>query len=63
MKTPRHLARKYATALSALAHPVRLRLLREVLGGRQTTGELAEIEELGTAGQLHHLRLITAVGR
>ncbi|MBB5480588.1 ArsR/SmtB family transcription factor [Micromonospora parathelypteridis] len=52
-----------ASTLSALAHPVRLRLLREVLGGRQSTSELAEIEELGTTGQLHHhLRQITAAG-
>ncbi|MBQ1021154.1 helix-turn-helix transcriptional regulator [Micromonospora sp. D93] len=52
-----------ASTLSALAHPVRLRLLREVLAGRQSTSELAEIEELGTTGQLHHhLRQITAAG-
>ncbi|MCG5472588.1 winged helix-turn-helix domain-containing protein [Micromonospora sp. LAH09] len=52
-----------ATTLSALAHPVRLRLLREILDGRQSTSELAEIEELGTTGQLHHhLRQITAAG-
>ncbi|MFE0529268.1 ArsR/SmtB family transcription factor [Micromonospora parva] len=52
-----------ASTLSALAHPVRLRLLREILGGRQSTSELAEIEELGTTGQLHHhLRQITAAG-
>ena len=42
---------------------MRLRLLREILGGRQSTSELAEIEELGTTGQLHHhLRQITAAG-
>ncbi|WP_430501237.1 ArsR/SmtB family transcription factor [Micromonospora trifolii] len=52
-----------ASTLSALAHPVRLRLLREIIGGRQSTSELAEIEELGTTGQLHHhLRQITAAG-
>ncbi|RLP95760.1 helix-turn-helix transcriptional regulator [Micromonospora sp. CV4] len=52
-----------AATLSALAHPVRLRLLREVLGGRQTTAALADIEELGTTGQLHHhLRQIAAAG-
>ncbi|MCG5457873.1 helix-turn-helix domain-containing protein [Micromonospora sp. PSH03] len=52
-----------AGTLSALAHPVRLRLLREIIGGRQSTSELAEIEELGTTGQLHHhLRQITAAG-
>ncbi|MET7866859.1 ArsR/SmtB family transcription factor [Micromonospora taraxaci] len=52
-----------AATMSALAHPVRLRLLREILGGRQGTGELAEIEDLGTTGQLHHhLRQLTAAG-
>ncbi|MEU7613857.1 winged helix-turn-helix domain-containing protein [Micromonospora sp. NPDC049204] len=52
-----------SATLSALAHPVRLRLLREILDGRQSTSELAEIEELGTTGQLHHhLRQITAAG-
>ncbi|MEU8213774.1 winged helix-turn-helix domain-containing protein [Micromonospora sp. NPDC049044] len=52
-----------AGALTALGHPVRLRLLREILGGRESTSELAEIEDLGTTGQLHHhLRQITAAG-
>ncbi|MEU8330910.1 winged helix-turn-helix domain-containing protein [Micromonospora sp. NPDC048839] len=52
-----------SSTLSALAHPVRLRLLREILDGHQSTSELAEIEELGTTGQLHHhLRQITAAG-
>ncbi|WBB77250.1 helix-turn-helix domain-containing protein [Micromonospora sp. WMMD882] len=52
-----------AAVLTALAHPVRLRLLREILGGRRGTAELAEIEELGTTGQLHHhLRQLTAAG-
>lgn len=52
-----------AAALTALGHPVRLRLLREVLGGRHATAELAEIEGLGTTGQLHHhLRQLTAAG-
>ena len=49
--------------LTALAHPVRLQLLREILGGRHGTAELAEIEGLGTTGQLyHHLRQLTAAG-
>ncbi|MGW0506905.1 ArsR/SmtB family transcription factor [Micromonospora sp. NPDC003241] len=49
--------------LAALGHPVRLRLLREILTGRQSTAELADIEELGTTGQLHHhLRQLTAAG-
>ncbi len=52
-----------ATTLTALGHPVRLRLLREVLGGRHATAELAEIDGLGTTGQLHHhLRQLTAAG-
>lgn len=49
--------------LTALAHPVRLRLLAEVLSGRHGTGELADIDGLGTTGQLHHhLRQLTAAG-
>ncbi|KGH44587.1 MULTISPECIES: helix-turn-helix transcriptional regulator [Modestobacter] len=52
-----------ATALSALGHPVRLRLLREVLGGHTTTAALAALPGLGTTGQLHHhLRQLTAAG-
>ncbi|WP_033343827.1 helix-turn-helix domain-containing protein [Catenuloplanes japonicus] len=49
-------------ALSALAHPVRLRLLREVLLGTRTATELGELDGLGTTGQLyHHLKqLVTA---
>lgn len=52
-----------AATLAALAHPVRLRLLREVLAGTTTTGALAELPGLGTTGQLHHhLRQLTAAG-
>ncbi|GMA39164.1 ArsR family transcriptional regulator [Mobilicoccus caccae] len=52
-----------ATPLSALGHPVRLRLLHLVLGGTNTTADLAADEELGTTGQLHHhLRALTAAG-
>ncbi|MDQ7904348.1 winged helix-turn-helix domain-containing protein [Phytohabitans sp. ZYX-F-186] len=52
-----------AGALSALAHPVRLRLLREVLGGRHAASELSEVEGLGTSGQLyHHLRQLVGAG-
>ncbi|MGY1842236.1 hypothetical protein [Modestobacter sp. SYSU DS0875] len=52
-----------ASTLSALAHPVRLRLLREVLGGTTTTAALAALPGLGTTGQLHHhLRQLTAAG-
>ncbi|WP_406861862.1 helix-turn-helix domain-containing protein [Streptomyces sp. HUAS MG47] len=52
-----------ADAFAALGHPVRLRLLREILGGRRTAAELAELEEIGTTGQIyHHLRQLTAAG-
>lgn len=52
-----------ATALSALAHPVRLRLLREVLNGHTSTAALAALPGLGTTGQLHHhLRQLSGAG-
>ncbi|GLZ03797.1 transcriptional regulator [Actinomadura sp. NBRC 104412] len=52
-----------ADALSALAHPVRLMLLREILCGAHGTAELAADERLGTTGQLyHHLRQLVAAG-
>jgi DNA-binding transcriptional ArsR family regulator len=50
-------------ALEALASPVRMLLLREVLQGRDTAAELAELAEFGTSGQVyHHLRRLTAAG-
>ncbi|MEU5975542.1 helix-turn-helix domain-containing protein [Streptomyces sp. NPDC047315] len=50
-------------AFAALGHPVRLRLLSEVLGGCRTVAELAELDGLGTTGQIyHHLRQLTAAG-
>lgn len=52
-----------ADTLTALAHPVRLLLLREILQGARTTAELAAHERLGTTGQLyHHLRQLVAAG-
>lgn len=52
-----------ADPLAALAHPVRLLLLREILHGTRTVAELGRHEDLGTAGQLyHHLRQLTAAG-
>ncbi|MFB4306654.1 ArsR/SmtB family transcription factor [Actinomadura sp. GTD37] len=52
-----------AEALGALAHPVRLLLLREILQGARTTAELAAHEGLGTTGQLyHHLHRLVAAG-
>jgi hypothetical protein len=50
-------------ALTALAHPVRLLLLREILTGARTTAELGRHERLGTTGQLyHHLRQLVSAG-
>lgn len=52
-----------ATALGALGHPVRLRLLQLVLTGARTSAELADDEELGTTGQLyHHLKALMSAG-
>ncbi|NGO76111.1 helix-turn-helix transcriptional regulator [Streptomyces sp. YC504] len=52
-----------ADSFAALGHPVRLRLLREILGGRCTAAELAGLEETGTTGQIyHHLRQLTGAG-
>lgn len=52
-----------ADALAALGHPVRLRLLREIVGGRRSAAELAELEGIGTTGQIyHHLRQLTGTG-
>ncbi|WFB07692.1 winged helix-turn-helix domain-containing protein [Streptomyces sp. LX-29] len=52
-----------AESFAALGHAVRMRLLREILGGRRTVAELAELDGLGTTGQIyHHLRQLTAAG-
>jgi DNA-binding transcriptional ArsR family regulator len=52
-----------ADAFAALGQPVRLRLLREILGGRRTAAELTELDGVGTSGQIyHHLRQLTAAG-
>jgi len=52
-----------AEALAALGHPVRLQLLRHVLRGSTTARELAEVEGMGTSGQVyHHLRLLVSAG-
>ena len=54
---------EHAAVFQALAHPVRLELLRRILGGTTTTFELARIDTLGTTGQLHHhLRQLVAAG-
>ncbi|MFK3979917.1 ArsR/SmtB family transcription factor [Micromonospora sp. NPDC050397] len=52
-----------AESFAALGHPVRMRLLHEILTGRRTAAELAALEDLGTTGQVyHHLRQLTAAG-
>ncbi|MFY1695114.1 MULTISPECIES: ArsR/SmtB family transcription factor [unclassified Solwaraspora] len=55
--------RGYAETLTALAHPVRLLLIRQILAGTRTVAALAEIDGLGTTGQLyHHLRQLVSAG-
>jgi DNA-binding transcriptional ArsR family regulator len=50
-------------ALAALAHPVRLELLKMILGGKRTSLELQELQGLGTTGQLyHHLKELQTAG-
>ena len=52
-----------AELLSALGHPVRLLMLREILLGRSTVNSLAQVADMGTSGQIyHHLRQMTAAG-
>ncbi|MEV0895266.1 winged helix-turn-helix domain-containing protein [Actinoplanes sp. NPDC049802] len=51
------------TALAALAHPARIRLLQHVLHGPATAADLTRIEGMGTSGQVyHHLRQLVAAG-
>ena len=52
-----------ATALTALGHPVRLQILREVLRGTNTVAALVESLDTGTSGQIyHHLKELTTTG-
>ncbi|MGD6755960.1 ArsR/SmtB family transcription factor [Streptomyces sp. BH105] len=52
-----------AESFAALGNPVRLRLLREILGGLRTAAELAALKDIGTTGQIyHHLRQLTGAG-
>ncbi len=54
---------EFAEAVTALAHPVRLRLLHEIVHGTRTVTELQEHEAFGTTGQLyHHLRQLVSAG-
>lgn len=52
-----------AESLSALAHPVRLRLLQRLLTDASTVEEILEAGDFGTSGQVyHHLRQLVAAG-
>ena len=52
-----------APMLAALAHPVRLDILKRIVEGKRTSHELSELEGLGTTGQLyHHLKELQAAG-
>lgn len=52
-----------ADTLGALSHPVRLRLIQALAGGRTAVTELIELEGLGTTGQIyHHLRQLVSAG-
>lgn len=54
---------QHVAALAALAHPARIRLLRHVVDGACTAGELTRIDGIGTSGQVyHHLRQLVAAG-
>jgi hypothetical protein len=52
-----------APQITALAHPVRLVLLGQVLSGARTVSDLQQNSGLGTSGQLyHHLRQLVSAG-
>lgn len=52
-----------ARVLAALAHPSRLRIVTELVGGETTTAELVARLGFTTTGQLfHHLKELLAVG-
>lgn len=52
-----------AARLAALAHPMRLSLVQDVLTGRRTASELSADGRFGTSGQLyHHLRQLVSAG-
>jgi hypothetical protein len=52
-----------STALAALGHPVRLRLLQAIAAGTVAVSELAALEGVGTTGQVyHHVNQLIAAG-
>lgn len=49
--------------LAALAHPVRLTILKAILAGKRDTQALQALPEMGTTGQLyHHLKELESAG-
>lgn len=53
----------HAPELAALAHPARLQILREVLRGTRSAGDLQAVEGIDSTGQLyHHVRQLIAAG-
>lgn len=52
-----------AGTLAALGHPMRLQVLRAVLGGTSSTQGLQALPEMATTGQLyHHLKELESAG-
>lgn len=49
--------------LAALAHPIRLLVLKALIEGKRDTQSLASLPDMGTTGQLyHHLKELEAAG-
>lgn len=54
---------EFAEGLSAIAHPIRLRLLQRLLTDAQTVNDLLDSGDFGTSGQIyHHLRPLVSAG-
>ncbi|MCQ2000430.1 winged helix-turn-helix domain-containing protein [Arthrobacter zhaoxinii] len=54
---------RFADTLASLGHPLRLAVLRAVLGGTETVAGLVEELGSGTSGQIyHHVHQLTAAG-
>ena len=54
---------RFADSLAALGHPLRLAILRAVLGGTETVAGLVEEPGSGTSWQIyHHVHQLTAAG-
>lgn len=52
-----------AETMSALSHPVRLRILQHLLDGAETVQDLTADGAFGTSGQIyHHLKILVSAG-